>query len=66
MKVLSKLSYVNPLRAKWVAYLYDHICNEKEMIEKGFDATGISKGLENAWNIFKTIEKFRQQIPVNL
>ena len=48
VRIGSKLSYVNPLRAKWVAYLYDHICNEKEMIEKGFDATGISKGLENA------------------
>ena len=41
IKISSKLSDLKPLHAGWIVELYNHSCDEAEIIVNGFKADGV-------------------------
>ena len=56
IKISSKLSDLKPLHASWIVNLYNHMQEESELIEKGFNEAGISEAIKNAQSIYERIE----------
>ena len=45
IKVSTKITNIKPLHARWIVELYEHKCKQKEIIVKGFQATGITDAI---------------------
>ena len=61
VKILSKLSDLKPIHARWIVDWYNHVIEEKKMIVRGFNSAGISEAVQNAEDIYEKIENpFRE------
>ena len=46
MYLTLKLSEVNPLHAKWIVQMVEHLTTRKDLVFNGFQSTGITKAIE--------------------
>ena len=56
VKILSKLSDLKRIHARWNLDWYNYEIKEKEMIVRGFNSAGISEAVQNAEDIYERIE----------
>ena len=56
VKILSKLSALKPIHARWIVDWYNHVIKVTEMIVRGFNSAGISVAVQNAEKIYKKNE----------
>ena len=54
--ILSKLSDLKPIHARWIVDCCNHVIKEKEMIVRGLNSAGISEAVQNAKDIHENIE----------
>ena len=55
VKILSKLSDLKRIHARWNLDWYNYEIKEKEMIVRGFNSAGISETLQNTEDIYEKI-----------
>ena len=55
VKILSKLSDLKRIHARWNLDWYNYEIKEKEMIVRGFNSAGISEAVQNTEDIYEKI-----------
>ena len=56
VKISSKLSDLKPLHNAWIVDVYNHLCEEPEMIINGFDSAGVTEAVNDAQVVLEHIE----------
>ena len=56
VKISSKLSDLKPLHTAWIVDVYNHLCEEPEMIINGFDSAGVTEAVNDAQVVLEHIE----------
>ena len=62
VKILSKLSNLKPIHARWIVDWYNYVIKEKVMMVRGFNSAGISEAVQNAEDIYEKIEKLFRKL----
>ena len=53
---ISKLSYLKPIHARWIANCYNQVLKEKDMKLREFSFAVIHKAVQNVEDIYEKIE----------